>query len=206
MTITSRRDFPWKIEGYETHAEHELIVTMVTPDDPSVAQLIRKAANYDSQHAMGAGAATTPERVIEQLGDVWQAEDADFHLTYISTTESFASDSQRIRLPGEVLPEASGNCIELSLLYAAVAESLGFPSYLILVPGHAYMAVDVDDQGHSVVIETTMIGAKTFDEAMQYGSTEWDKAATEMAAGNTEYDVVSVSAARKKGITPIPWH
>jgi hypothetical protein len=207
MTITSRRDFPWKIEGFSSHEVHEFLAVMVTRDDPAVADLIRAAANYAPDHAMGAGAAEgDPNRVIAQLAAVWQAEDQDYHLTYVSTTETFNADYQRIRLPGEVLPQASGNCIELSLLYAAVAESLGFPPFLILIPGHAYMAVQVDTKGNSIVIETTMIGAATFAKATQKGGSEWKEAQPQIQAGDERYDVVSVKAARDKGYTPIPWH
>jgi transglutaminase-like putative cysteine protease len=207
VTITSRRDFPWMIKGYSAHEVHEFLAVMVTRDDPAVAELIRKAAEYAPGRAMGAGATSgDPNKVIAQLAAVWQAEADDYNLTYVSTTETFQADYQRIRLPGEVLPEASGNCIELSLLYAAVAESLGFPPFLILVPGHAYMAVQVDDQGNAIIIETTMIGSATFTKATQTGGAEWKEAQPEINAGNEEYDVVNVKAARDKGITPIPWH
>jgi hypothetical protein len=207
MTITSRRDFPWRIEGYSSHEVEEFLAVMVTRDDPAVAELIRKAAEYAPDRAMGAGATGgDPNLVIAQLAAVWQAEADDYHLTYVSTTETFDAEYQRIRLPGEVLPQASGNCIELSLLYAAVAESLGFPPFIITIPGHAYMAVQVDDKGNAIVIETTMIGSATFAKATQKGGSEWQTAQAQIKAGNDQYDVVSIKAARAKGITPIPWH
>ena len=128
-------------------------------------------------------------------------------LTYVSTTETFAAKSQRIRLPGEVLPEASGNCIELSLLYAAVAEALGLNAYIVLIPGHAYFLVDLDGQATNYeVIETTMIGRYAFADAVTEGESEFQTAAEHIKAGDTAYDIVDVAAARAKGITPIEWH
>jgi hypothetical protein len=207
MTITSRRDFPWIIEGYSYHEVDEFLAVMVTKDDPAVAELIRKAAEYAPGRAMGAGATGgDPNMVIAQLAAVWQAEDKDFNLTYVSTTETFDAEYQRIRLPGEVLPQHSGNCIELSLLYAAVAESLGFPPLIIRIPGHAYMAVQVDSKGSAIVIETTMIGSATFAKATQRGGEEWQRDQPKVKAGTEPYDVVNIKAARAKGITPIPWH
>jgi hypothetical protein len=210
-TITSRRDFPWTISGMDQATDYELISAMVTPTDPAVEQLIRKAANYDPSGAMVSGYETTGDSdgsVLQRMKDVWQAENNDYHLTYISTTETFNADYQRIRLPSEVLNNASGNCIELSLLYAAVAEALGMTPIIILIPGHAYFAVMVDDTGSSAYfIETTMIGGQyTFEQATAEGLSEWNDAQAHVSAGDKGYGSVNVAKARQDGINPIPWH
>lgn len=203
--VTSRRDFPWAIEGFKEHDEHELIAAMVTPSDPSVEALIRKAVDYTAKRYMGASLNATD--ALDQLAAIWQAEDKVYNLVYVSTTETFAAQSQRIRLPGEVLPEASGNCIELTLLYAAVSEAIGLKGYIILIPGHAYFVVDLDGKGTNFeAIETTMIGAASFADAVTAGEGEFQTAAEHIKAGDTSYDIVDVAAARAKGITPIEWH
>jgi hypothetical protein len=202
--VTSRRDFPWKIQGFSDHQDHELLAVMVMENDPAVEGLIRKAANYRTDHTMGDP--KSGDDALDQLGAVWQAEAKDYHLYYVSTTETFAANSQRIRLPGEVLPEASGNCIELTLLYASVAEALGLNGYLVLVPGHAYFAVDVTGQNDVYVLETTLIRGDTFEDALASGSQEWDSDYPHVQAGDPGYDIVDVAAARADGILPIPWH
>jgi hypothetical protein len=209
--ITSRRDFPLRgIDGFSQQDVYELLAVMVTPTDPAVAELIRAAAEYAPGKAMGAGAAEAatggfdPNAVYAQLAAVWQAESDDYNLTYVSTTETFAAASQRIALPDEVLTNASGNCIELSLLFASVAESLGFAPYIILVPGHAYMAVQLDDN-NTAVIETTSIGQATFDDTVKYGTKEWQEAEPHINAGDDGYGVLDVMQARKDGVTPIEW-
>ncbi|HEX7495357.1 MAG TPA: transglutaminase family protein, partial [Candidatus Limnocylindrales bacterium] len=114
--------------------------------------------------------------------------------------------SQRIRLPGEVLDQSSGNCIELTLLYAAAAEYLGMQAALVIIPGHAYVAISLDDTGKSYYfIETTMIGAATFDQATATALAEWKKAQPHVAAADADYAWVDVPTARKDGIVPIPW-
>jgi hypothetical protein len=45
-TIYARRDFPLGIEGFTESEVLEFFAAMVTPNDPSVEELIRKAANY----------------------------------------------------------------------------------------------------------------------------------------------------------------
>jgi hypothetical protein len=208
--VTSRRDFPWGISGFTQQENFELVVAMVTPTDTSVEQLIRKAANYDPSGAMTSGYDSAKDAngtVFQRLADIWAAETNDYKLTYISTPITFASNSsQRIRLPGEVLDTNSGNCIELTLLYASVVEALGMQSSIVIIPGHAYIAVREDNvNDYYYFIETTMIGAATFTDAVKYGLGEWNDAAASVNAGDEDYGWVSIDDARANGIMPIPW-
>ncbi|MGZ6314265.1 MAG: hypothetical protein ACXWNI_01390 [Candidatus Limnocylindrales bacterium] len=208
--ITSRDDFPWSIKGFTPQENYDLVVAMITPTDPSVNALIRTAANYDPGKIMTSGydsAMDDKGTVWQRLSDIWDAETHDYSLTYISTPITFAANqSQRIRLPGEVLDQSSGNCIELTLLYAAAAEYLGLHSALVIVPGHAYVAISLDSTDKSYYfVETTMIGAATFDDATTTGLSEWKKAQPNVAKGVADYAWVDVPAARKDGILPIPW-
>ncbi len=208
--ITSRRDFPWSIKGFTQQENYDLITAMVTPTDPSVENLIRAAANYDPTGAMTSGYDAQNDdngTVWQRMDDVWQAEAADFKLTYISTPITFASgSSQRIRLPGEVLDTSSGNCIELTLLYASVVEALGMQPALVIVPGHAYVAVRLDDTNDSYYfIETTMIGQATFKQSVTEGITEWSDAQPHVNAAEADYGWVDIATQRQNGIDPIPW-
>ncbi|MGD0122299.1 MAG: hypothetical protein ABSC46_07055 [Candidatus Limnocylindrales bacterium] len=208
--ITSRRDFPWSIKGFTQEEDWNLVVAMVTPTDPGVEELIRAGANYDPNGAMVSNYDSLNDEsgtVWQRLSDIWQAETNDYSLTYIGTTDSFASgSSQRIRLPGEVLDQASGNCIELTLLYASVVEALGMQPAIVMVPGHAYIAVRVDAQNDNYYfIETTMIGQATFKQAVTTAVGEWQKAQPHLAAGEPDYGWVDIAAARADGIIPIPW-
>jgi hypothetical protein len=208
--ITSRRDFPWSIKGFTQQESWELVVAMVTPTDPGVEGLIRTAATYDPNKVMTSGYTEQNDdtgTVWQRLSNVWQAETNDYSLTYIGTTDSFASgSSQRIRLPGEVLDQASGNCIELTLLYAATAEALGLESAIIMIPGHAYVAIRLDNKNDSYYfIETTMIGAATFKDAAHEGNTEWTAAQPHVANAEADYGWVDIAQARADGVLPIPW-
>ena len=208
-TVTSRRDFPWAIDGMSDAQDYELLAAMITPTDPKVEELITKAAKYDPDKSMVSGydkARDKDHTVRQRLSDLWQAETADYHLTYVSTTETFEQNSQRIRLPTEVLSGGSGNCIETSLLYAAAAEALGLTPVIVIVPGHAYMGVNLDGQGDEwYFIETTMIGRYAFADALQEGGTEWSDASAHIDTGEKDYGYVDVLKARSDGITPIPW-
>lgn len=208
-TVTSRRDFPWAIDNMTEAQDYELLSAMITPTDPKVEELITKAAKYNPGKVMTSGynkAKDADHDVQQRLSALWQAETTDYHLTYVSTTETFDQNSQRIRLPTEVLTGGSGNCIETSLLYAAAAEALGLEPVIIIIPGHAYMGVNLDGQGSNwYFIETTMIGRYTFADALKEGGTEWATDSPHVEAGDKDYGDVDVLKARSDGITPIPW-
>lgn len=210
ILIYSRRDFVW-IPGFDWTEEYELWAAWVTPNDPAVEALIRAAANYDPTGIITSGYGKGPNdedgSVYRRLEAVWQAEEQDYNLTYISTMTTFAPGTvQRMRLPAEVLEQSSGNCVELAALFASVAEALGLETAIVRIPGHAYTAIRTDlENAQYYFIETTMIGRASFSEAVNYGSEEWDDAKPHFDANEEGYAWVTIPEARAKGILPIPW-
>jgi hypothetical protein len=184
---------------------------MVTPSDPSVEKLIRQAANYTQSGIMWSGYGghihDDGGGVRERLAAVWEAESRDYNLTYVSTWVSFAPGAvQRIRLPSEVLDQQGGNCIELALLYASAVEALDLEVALILIPGHAFMGVRIDQESADYYfIETTMIGRASFSEAVTRAGEEFDEALPHISAGESSYGWVKIWDARDAGILPLPW-
>ena len=211
VTLTARRDFPWSITGFTQQEDFQLIAAMVTPTDPNVEALIRDAANHTSNGTMVGGyegdTLDSKGLVWERLSALWDAENDD-KLTYINTTVTFAPGTyQRIRLPYETLAQQSGNCIETAVLYASAAEALDLQSAIILIPGHAYMAVRMDDTNSQYyVIETTLIGRDTFADAVKVGAQEFQDALPHIDAGEANYAWVDIGDARTAGINPLPWH
>jgi hypothetical protein len=210
ILLYSRRDFVW-IDGFEYNEEYKLWAAWVTPTDPQVEALIRSAADYIEGGIMtsGYGGQVDDEdgSVWARLEAIWDAEQDTYHLTYISTMEAFGPNTvQRMRLPAEVLDQSSGNCIELSALFASTAEALGLETALVRVPGHAYTAVRIDEvNADYYFIETTMIGQYTFTEAVNVGSASWEEASPHFDAGEEGYAWVTIQDARAEGIVPIPW-
>jgi hypothetical protein len=209
--VYARRDWPWEIKGFTAEENFELLTSMVMPNDPAVEGLIRAAADYTGTGTMWNGYAgyVNDENggVWDRLQAIWKAESEVYNLTYISTLVSYApGDVQRIRLPAEVLDQRSGNCIETSLLFASAAEALDLETALIRIPGHAFMAVRMDDENANYYfIETTMIGRTDFATAVERAGEEFQDALPHIAAGDEHYDWITVKDARAKGILPLPW-
>jgi hypothetical protein len=209
-SVLARRDYPMTIKGFSQSEAFDFFAAMVTPNDPSVEALVRKAADYTDSGIIWSGygghVGDDDGGVWDRLQAIWRAEN-DYDLTYVSTWVSFAPGAvQRIRLPSEVLDQQGGNCIELAMLYAAAAEALDLEANLVLIPGHAFMAVRTDQENAKYYfIETTMIGRSSFSDAVARASEEFDEALPHISAGEESYGWVTIWDARKAGILPLPW-
>lgn len=122
--------------------------------------------------------------------------------------------TQNLRNIESSLDQGLANCIDGTVLFASILRRWGFETYLVLVPGHAYLAFDIPDydldQNKEVTnryhLETTKIGEtdektgqkRTFEYALLYGKFETDKVFKE------EVEYLSLNKYRSF-IKPIPF-
>jgi len=92
----------------------------------------------------------SPERAEPQLRGKRESSDA------------FFGDSQDVFLHGLLGGKRTGTCASLPVLYAAVAQRLGYPVTLAATKEHLY--VRYDDGDERLNIEATSIGFKTFPD------------------------------------------
>lgn len=122
----------------------QCLASFVTPNHPAVNNIIAKAAS-NLKEISGTSAFTAYQtgnsnEVRKQVAAVYGALHAE-GIVYRSVPASYEVVGQRITLPDQVLSSKVGNCIELTLLFASVLESLGINSGIVLQEGHAYLAV-----------------------------------------------------------------
>ncbi|WP_400249732.1 hypothetical protein [Methanomethylophilus alvi] len=116
----------------------------VNPLDPAVEKFIE---SKDSPLSREMGSEFTvmayqwEKNIIPQIKAVFNAvKNQGMH--YVSSTETFHEGHyQRVRSPGKVLEDHSGNCIELSILYASILEAMGFETAVVFPYGHAIVGV-----------------------------------------------------------------
>jgi len=84
----------------------------------------------------------------------------DYKITYLNQPVAYG-DSQRIKLPYFVL-QNKGNCIELSLLFASLLESIEMDPILVIFPDdkHATVGWKVNGEGRETcaILETNVFG------------------------------------------------
>ena len=123
-------------------------------------------------------------------------------VSYVKSSLTFGRNtnvSERVRLPGESIARSSANCIDGVVMYASLFENLGMDPEVVLVPGHAYVAVrDAQDSDTLLYLETALTGRATFEAAV--------KAATNGMAKWSEKDItrIRIQLARDAGIYPMP--
>ena len=174
-----------------------------------------------------------PDSVYRQVWAIWQAL-SEHGIRYSSADPAIGRGpqvfSQRVRFIDETWSDRSANCVDGSVLIASVLQRIGLRSFLVLVPGHAFVGFYTDaDAQHAAYLETTLLGAtvtvpaKLPGFAADVAPTRDNRAslagfAAALAAGRAhrariankldgrhrpDYAVIDISAARAFGIHSI---
>jgi tetratricopeptide (TPR) repeat protein len=169
------------------------VVALVTPDDSAV----RNYASFIRTRSRDELNATMPEKLqfamqafhaLGALGILYQ-QDPTSPFGRVRE-EKVAVDT--VSLPRETLERITGDCDDLSVLFATLLECVSIDSAFVTVPGHIYVALDTGvaardfrrvhpDRDMLIVVgdeiwvpvEITMIGKGSFLEAWQTGIREW---------------------------------
>lgn len=120
-----------------------MIASFVTPNHPSVSELIVRASSILMQ-STGTASFTAyqhgnPKDVLAQIAAIFQAVQQS-NIVYRELPASFEEKGQRVTLPEQVLSHKLGNCIEMSTLFSSVLEAVGINSGIVFVKGHAFNA------------------------------------------------------------------
>lgn len=223
LAILARQRLPLEILAWNEWTRSladELLAAFVLPNDPAVAELLaaardrlRAATGDPSFPGYPRGGRERVDAVVRALAETLPAQ----QLTYHALPASFEKQGQKLRLPQQLLAHRMGNCIELSLLVAAMLEQAGLHPLLMLVEGHAVVGVwRIADQFPCVTIDHLATVKKLvevgdllwIDPTVLVSGGDFDAA---VAAANALLDaperfqkVVDVKAARGAGIVPLP--
>ena len=187
-----------------------LIGAWVTPDDPAVVQLVHAAVNHLAIQPVPAPAAlagynkATVRSVRDQVDALFDALRLDYHIHYVQASVPYTGSqtsisSQTIKLPDEVLQQQNGMCVELTLVLASAAESIGLHTEIVIIPGHAFLGVAVkqDDSQFEYWDAVQVNNGVAGDSANISADTEYQKNARQLV------DTILISDARQQGIGPM---
>ena len=122
----------------------QCLASFVIPNHPAINRVVVKAAQIlkeiSHSSAFTEYQSGNSNEVRKQVAAIYGALHAE-SIVYRSLPASYEVVGQRITLPHQVLASKLGNCIELTLLFASVLESVGINSGVILQKGNAYLAV-----------------------------------------------------------------
>jgi len=186
-------DLSWIFAGY------------VDPFAPAVDALLADARRLDPAFdAVDADAVRLARRRMRAVWRALAARGVGYDAADPALARGPAVWSQRVRSPDEVLRERRANCIDGSVLIAAVLERLGLSARIALVPRHAFVGYRAPGAKDWVWLETTLLGTAGFDAALRAGAARWRKAAARLDGHHApDYALIDLGTARAYGIIPI---
>jgi hypothetical protein len=194
------------------HSGGSLLAGYVNENHPMIDQILAEAkATKISSSFTGYGDGKNDIR--KQIEAIWTALQKR-GITYSNTADSTHSPMhsfQHIRMLDQCLTSGQANCIDATVMLAAVLKKIGLNVGIILVPNHAYLVVyDKTGKKREFAIESTGIPNRKLSEAIKV-ATEEDadslrKVEDRLDDGSDDkYHEVVIEDCRRAGIQPIPY-
>lgn len=210
-------------EWFNSPALYDSLAAFVQPNTRAVEAVLRAAAQLLlARTGSGSlqGYQEGSERAALIAGAVYEAL-RQLEITYQTLPASFENTGQKVRTTAAVLDGRLGNCLDLSVTYAACLEAAGLHPLIFISAGHAFggflleeerlgsaavtetnLLISMVDSGRAVPVELTRIGpgaqSATFTEAVRVGLGHF------RGDGERMQGVVDVHLAHRSGIQPLP--
>ncbi len=154
-----------------------------------------------------------PKGVGRQLNAIWTAlqKRGIRYSSIASSTVSGDNRFQHVRFVDETITSSQANCVDGSVVFASILRKIGLNVSIILVPGHAYVAVrDEKNEKFLYAIETTMLSSETLAAAIFEASNKGEYALNKIAAkledeNEEQFIEINIQQARELGVQPIPF-
>lgn len=209
-----------------------IFAAYVDENDAIVDRILEDAHKSGSVEKFDGYAGADPDRVIAQVWAIWDAL-SRHGIRYSGANPAIErgphSYSQRVRALADTWADRSANCIDGSVLIASALQRIGLHSFLVLIPGHAFIGFYTDAAAqHTAYLETTLLGARvampahvpdfaadvqasvnrdslaSFTAALAAGRAQRARVARKLDGRHRpDYAVIDIPAARAFGIRPI---
>lgn len=223
LTLVARSSVLAHNEWFHSPALYDSLAAFVQPNTTAVEAVLRSASGILlTRTGSGSlqGYQAGPERAAHIAGAVYEALRL-LGITYQSLPASFENSGQKVRTAAAVLDGRFGNCLDLSLTYAACLEQAGLRPLIWLTDSHAFggflvekerlssaavtetnLMISMVESGKAIPVELTKIGPGTdsadFSDAVRLGLTHF------RVSGHKLQGVVDVNLAHQSGLRPLP--
>ena len=127
----------------------ELLAAFVTPNDPSVQVILKKASEIleasGKISSLEGYQARSRKRSWEIASGIWAAVSRR-GITYAEPPAGFERQGQKIRLPSMIDEQGMATCLDTALLFAAAIEQSGLYPLVVLTKNHALAGVWLQPQ------------------------------------------------------------
>jgi hypothetical protein len=136
---------------------------------------------------------------IEALWNAVQKRGMKYSNISAPVAESDGVACQHVRLLGDSITYGQANCVDGTVLFASLLRKIGLSTYLMLSSDHAFLGVDLAENGKDrVYIETTMVGDSTLEEALEAGREN-----VKEYKAKKDLTIVDINKWRDRGILPL---
>jgi len=127
----------------------EILAAFALPNHPAVEEILKDAAGilrgWTGDPSLSGYQSKDRRRVVMIAAAIYGALQKQ-NLTYINPPASFETEGQRVRLPDRILEARMGTCLDLTMLATACLEQAGLHPIVVLVKGHAFAGVWLQDE------------------------------------------------------------
>ncbi len=182
----------------------------VNENHPAIPEILDEALSLGQISAFTGYQEATNISVLRQLDAIWKAlEKKGIRYSSIGTTTGSYTEVQHVRLIEDTLSTRQANCVDGSTLFASIATKIGLDAYLVLAPGHCYVAIEMPET-KPIGIEMTALGSEDFPSAVSIATNKAEYSIRrnfkkfEEGDIDSGYMLVPISLCRGLGIQPIP--
>lgn len=198
-----------------------MFAAYVDEDHPQVRRIVSDALKTGAVKRFDGYQSRDPKQAMKQVYAIWRAlRSRGIRYSSITRTGSGQSDvlAQHVRFIDESWGNAEANCVDGTVLLAAVLRKVDLNPALVMVPGHMFLAFELTPGGERSYLETTLIGdglpAKgqesddaafaNFRRASERGHAQFQKSRANFSdRSKPEYQIIDIGAARNIGVVPI---
>lgn len=238
VTVRPVNDCPFLVQlGEDNHLDiSHTFAAYVNEQHPYLDKILREALDIGVVESFSGyqGDEAEVARQVYALWDTLVERDVRYSSITATAVESDSVWSQHVRLIDQSINNAQANCVDGSVLFAALLRKIGIDPFLVLVPGHCYVGFFTDQKHEGFMcLETTMLGSSvdedeeyqsvellenavdedlrgdsfaTFSNAITVGSQSFEENRAKFDDENEpQYQMIDIAAARKAGILPIAY-
>ena len=171
MLLRSVNDCPFYIKLDDAGGDLEDIsvtfAAYVNENHPWIDGLLKEALSAAKDQELINGftgyQSGSQEEVLAQVFAIWNAlQRRGIKYSDVSTSPpSKFVYSQTVRFLDDTVKSSQANCVDGSVLMASILRRIGLDAYLVMVPGHCFLAFSDGDKENPTIfgLETTMLGS-----------------------------------------------
>jgi hypothetical protein len=145
-----------------------MFAAYVNENHPWIDSILKEALEAGLVDSFDGYQSGNPEKVAQQVFAIWHVlqRKGMRYSDITATPKSKFANAQIVRFLDDSVKSSQANCVDGSVIFASILTKLSIKCGLVLVPGHCFVAFDLDPEGTldpttetCIGLETTLLGA-----------------------------------------------